>query len=149
MNTLTLSQIVAAVDAAFQTALALPQPQRIAPQSVGDNATLRTDVYTGPKGSGLVVVATVTLPWRKLLIAKQHGPETERERPLPTLASLLMECQAARAKRYAAEASVYDLVDAETKTASTDPTVQAEGSAQKTAVLVKRLEIKAEIPKPQ
>ncbi|MEI7957898.1 MAG: hypothetical protein WCI40_02220 [Verrucomicrobiota bacterium] len=148
MNTLTLSQINAAVDAAFQTALALAQPQRIAPQAIGDNATLRTDVYTGPKGSGFVVVAVVDLKWRKLTVAKQHGPEAGREQPVPTIASLSQECQKARAARYDAEASVYDLADAETKLASSDPAVQAEGAAQKADALAKRLTIKAEIPKP-
>jgi len=149
MNTLTLSQIDAAVDAAFQTTLALPTPVKIASQAIGDNATLHTDVYTGPKGTGFAVIAVVDLKWRKLVVAKQHGPETAREQPAPTLASLLKECQKARAARYDAEASVYDLADAETKLASTDTAVQAEGAAQKTAVLAKRLTIKAEIPKPQ
>jgi len=149
MSTLTLSQISAAVDAAFQTTLALAQPQRVAPQTIGDNATLRTDLYTGPKGTGFVVAAVVDLKWRKLVIAKQHGPETGREQPTPSLTSLLKECQKARAARYEAEASVYDLADAETKLASTDPAVQAEGAAQKAAVLAKRLAIKTALPKPQ
>ncbi len=149
MNTLNLTQIIAAVDAAFQATLALPQPQRVAPHAVGDNVTLRTDVYTCKKGAGFVVAAVVALPWRKLVIAKQHGPETRREQPAPTLACLVKECQEARAKRYDAEASVFDLADAETKLASPDPVVQAEGAAQKAAVLAKRLQIKSEIPKPQ
>jgi len=61
----------------------------------------------------------------------------------------LDQCRAARAARYDAEASTFDLADAETKMASPDPAVQAEGAAQKAAVLAKRLQIKAEIPKPQ
>jgi len=61
---------------------------------------------------------------------------------------VLIECQQARAKRYEAEASVYDLADAETKLASTDAGVQADGAAQKSAVLSKRLQIKRDIPKP-
>ena len=59
------------------------------------------------------------------------------------------ECRAARAARYDAEASVFDLADAETKMASPDPAEQAAGVAQKAAVLAKRLQIKAAIPKPQ
>lgn len=148
MATLTLDQINEAVAAAFQTTVALPQPQRVAPEAIGDNVTLRIDVYTGPKGSGFVVAATVDLKWRKLAIAKQHGPEAGREQAMPSLASLLEECQNARAARYNAEASTYDLADAETKLSSADPAVQAEGAAQKAAVLAKRLEIKAELPKP-
>lgn len=62
---------------------------------------------------------------------------------------LVARVQEKRAVRYAAEASVYDLADAETKLASPDPTAQAEGVAQKAAVLAKRLQIKSEIPKPQ
>jgi len=149
MDTLTLVQINAAVDAAFGAALAQPTPLKIASYSIGTNATLRTDVYTGQQGAGFVVVAMVNLPWRKLVIAKQHGPETWREQPAPTLASLLVECQEQRAIRYEREASVFDLADAETKLASTDSAIQAEGAAQKAAVLAKRLEIKAAIPKPQ
>ena len=83
------------------------------------------------------------------------------ESPMPTEAELiaaaeayqptkaLLECRAKRAARYEAEASVYDLADAETKLASSDPAEQAEGAAQKAAVLAKRLQIKAEIPKPE
>jgi len=149
MNTLTLSLISAAVDAAFSTTLALPTPAHIPSASIGVNATLRTDVYTGPHGSGFVVVAVMDLGWRKLVIAKQHGPEAHREQPAPTLASLLAECQKARAKRYDAEASVYDIADAETKLSSPDPAVQAEGAAQIATVLARRLEIKAAIPKPE
>ena len=149
MNSLTLSQINEAVDAAFQSTLALPQPQRVASHAIGANATLRTDVYTGKNGAGFVVAGTLALPWRKLVISRQHGPETRREQPAPTLESLVKECQEARAKRYDQEASVFDLADAEAKQASTDPAVQAEGAAQKAAVLAKRLEIKSEIPKPQ
>jgi len=55
---------------------------------------------------------------------------------------------AARAARYEAEASVYDLADAETKLSSPDPAVQAAGAAQKAAVLAQRLQIKADLPKP-
>jgi len=150
MNTLTISQISAAVDAAFQAALAQTAPvTKFVPQAIGDNATLRTDVYTGPKGSGFVVSAKVDLKFRTLVIAQQRGPETWRECPAPELAQLVAECQQARAKRYEAEASVYDLADAETKLASPDPAIQAEGAAQKTAALTKRLQIKVELPKPQ
>ena len=55
---------------------------------------------------------------------------------------------AARATRYEAEASIYEFVDAETKLASPDPAVQAEGAAQRARVLARRLQIKAELPKP-
>ena len=150
MNPLTISQISAAVDAAFQTALAQAAPvTKSAPQAIGYNATLRTDVYMGPKGSGFVVYAAVDLKFRTLVIVRQHGPETWRECPAPELAQLVAECQQARAKRYEVEASVYDLADAETKLGSSDPAIQAEGVAQKTAALAKRLQIKVELPKPQ
>ena len=147
MAQLTLSQIVAAMDAAFQAALS--NPQKVAAQPIGDNAILRTDIYTGPKGSGFAVSAVVDLKWRKLVIARQHGPETWREAPAPTLESLVEECQKLRAEAYESQGSVYDLTDAETKLASSDPAVQAEGAEQKAAVLAKRLEIKSGIPKPQ
>jgi len=61
----------------------------------------------------------------------------------------LIACQEARAQRYEAEASVYDLADAETKLASSDASVQAVGAVQKAAVLTARLAIKAALPKPQ
>jgi len=148
MNPLTLTQISAAVEAAFQTTLALATPAPVAPRSLDDKTTLRTDIYTGPHGSGFIVSAVLDLGWRKLVVSKQHGPETHREAPMPTYASLLKECQEARAKRYDAEASVFDLADAETKLASSDPVIEAAGAVQKSAILAKRLEIKAAIPKP-
>jgi len=62
---------------------------------------------------------------------------------------VLIECQQARAKRYEAEASIYEIADALTKQASTDnPTIKAEGNAQLSSVLSKRLQIKRDIPKP-
>ena len=148
MDSLSLSQINAALDAAFQAALAAPQPQRADVHSIGTNATLRTDIYSGAAGSGFLVTATVELGWRTLSIVRQHGPETWRELPSPTLERLVEECQKQRATRYASEASVYDLADAETKLASPEASVQAEGAAQKAAVLARRLEIKSELPKP-
>lgn len=149
MSILNLTEINAAMDAAFAKTLALPTPVKVAAHAIGDNATLRTDVYAGPLGSGFAVVATVALPWRKMTLAKQYGPETWRERPLPTPESLVAECRKVRAFHYDSEASVYDLADAETKMASTDAAVQMEGAAQKAAVLARRLEIKAAFPKPQ
>jgi len=146
---LTLSQINAAVDAAFQTALAQTSPVRVSAVQISDNATLRTDVYYGANGGGFVVVATVDLRFRQLVISKQHGPETWRDRPAPELTSLLGECRNARAARYSAEASVFDLADAETKMTSSDPYVRAEGTQQKLAVFSKRLEIKNDLPKPR
>ena len=71
---------------------------------------------------------------RRVAIAKQQAVD---------------QCRASRAARYDAEASVYDLADAETKIASPDPAEQASGVAQKAAVLARRLQIKAEIPKPE
>ena len=97
MDKLTLAQINDAVIAAFQTTLALPQPQRVAAQPIGTNATLRTDCYSGPKGTGFAVVATVDLGWRTLAIVKQHGPESWRELPLNRNA-LLAELSSSYAK---------------------------------------------------
>jgi len=92
MNTLNLTQINAAVDAAFATALATwnahaldatqPALQHSAAQTIGDGVTLRTDTYTGPKGAGFAVAATLTIGKRALTACKQHGPETWRERAL-------------------------------------------------------------------
>ena len=95
MNTLTLTQINAAVDAAFTAALANPPTQRVAPVAIADNATLRTDIYTGPKGSGFVVAAVVDLKYLKLTIAKQNGPETWRNQPLAAEDVILSHCQLA------------------------------------------------------
>jgi len=92
MNTLNLTQINAAVDAAFATALATwnahaldatqPALQHSAVQTIGDGVTLRTDVYTGPRGAGFAIFATLTIGKRTLTACKQHGPETGRERAL-------------------------------------------------------------------
>lgn len=57
-------------------------------------------------------------------------------------------CKRRRAARYDREASIFDLADAETKMASPDATIKAEGEAQKATVLAKRLAIKSSIPKP-
>lgn len=149
MSNLTLSQINAAVEEAFQTAQTQSPAQRVPTHQIGENAVLRTDLYTGPNGTGFVVVATVDLKFRTLVIAKQSGPETARNQESPTLENLLLECQKARAKRYGAEASIYDLADAETKLASSNAGLQAEGATQKTAVLAKRLQIKTDLPKPE
>lgn len=149
MSILTLSQISAAVDAAYQTALALTTPQKVAAQAIGDNATLRTDVYSGLKGTGVVVTATMNLTWRKFVIARQHGPETGREQPAPTLASLITECVTKRAAAYESRGcSDKDYVDAITKKSSTNATVAAEGAAQEIAVLAARLQVKTDFPKP-
>ena len=150
MANLTLSQISAAVDAAYQTTLALPQPQRVALQQIADNCTLRTDVYNGPKGSGFIVAATVDLKWRKLMISKQHGPETQWEQPAPALEILLKWCDEKRAAAYESRGcSTKDFVDAVTKESSTDPTEQTAGTAQRLAVLAARLQVKSDFPKPQ
>jgi len=152
MHKLTLAQINAAVDAAFQTALAQTPPLRVSTVQIGDNATLRTDTYSGPLGPGFLVVATIDLVYRKLTIARQHGPETWRERPTPSLASLLEEVRSGRAAAYVDPANacdIYELADAETKLASADPTIAADGATQKTAALTKRLQIKSDFPKPQ
>ena len=149
MSTLTLSQISAAVEAAYQTTLALTTPKTVAAQAIGDNATLKTDVYTGPRGTGFVVSATMDLTWRKLTISRQHGPETWREQSAPTLASLLTECAAKRAAAYESrECSDKDYVDAITKKSSSDATVQADGTAQEAAVLAARLKVKTDFPIP-
>ena len=122
MSTLTISQISAAVDAAFATAKATwdahsanaskPALARSS-QQIADNATLRVDLYAGPRGAGFIVTAVVKLPWRTMTISRQNGAETHREQSTPTLDALAKECQAARAKRYEAEASVYDQIKTE------------------------------------
>lgn len=150
MSKLTLSQISAAVAAAYQTTLALATPINVAPQAIGDNAMLRTDVYNGPKGPGFIVTVTMDLKWRKVVIARQHGPETWREQPAPTLASLLAECAAKRAAAYEARGcSDKDYVDAITKMSSPDPATKTAGAAQETAVLAARLQVKLDFPKPE
>ena len=90
MNTLTLSQIDTAVDAAFQTALASSQAhaadatqpalQKVAPQIIGDSCTLRTDIYTGSHGSGFAVATQLKIGKRTITHIRQYGPETASER---------------------------------------------------------------------
>ena len=131
---LKLTEINAAVDAAFNAAVAAPQ--RVAPQVLGENATLRTDVYTGPRGAGFAVAAMVDLGWRKLEIARQHGPEMHREQPAPTLEALVAECEAKRQERYRAEA---------------DPLFfkSQRGEATGAEWLAKVAQIRTEIPQPE
>ena len=90
MNTLTLTQINEAADAAFQTALVIfeahaadgakPALQRVAPQQICEGCILRTDVYAGIKGAGFIVVAQLAIGDRTISSIRQHGPETWRER---------------------------------------------------------------------
>lgn len=142
MNKLTLEQIRAAVDAAFQTAL--PAPARSC-YAIGTNAILRTDTYCGPKGKGFAVVAVVDLGWRKLVIARQHGPETWREQLAPTLDALVQECRELREKAYPPQA---DYLDAQVKQSSIDEAIAALGLAQEHAYKAACLAVKAKYPKP-
>ena len=105
LTSLTLAQILAAVDAAFAAALAQTPPQKVAAHQIGTNASLRTDLYAGPQGSGFLVVATVDLGWRSLVITRQHGPETGRELSLDR-AALLEELAASYEKTVAAGVTV-------------------------------------------
>ena len=146
MNKLTLSQISAAVDAAFAATLALPAPVKVPVANLGDNATLRTDVYTGKRGSGFAVTAVMDLGWRKLVICKQHGPEVFREQPAPTLASLKAECLDMRAKSYP---PMQDYLDAIVKQSDTDPAIVAIGAAQEATYKADCLAVKAKYPKPE
>jgi len=149
MSILTLSQISAAVDAAYQTTMALATPVKVAAVAIGDNATLRTDIYAGPKGTGFVVVAIVDLKWRTLTIAKQHGPETWREKAAPTFASLITECSDRRATAYETRGcSDKDYVDAITKQSSGNSTMIAVGREQQAGVIAARLQVKTDFPKP-
>lgn len=147
---LTLSQVSEAVHNAFQATLALPKPQTAPAIAIGENATLRTDVYTGPEGSGFAVTALLDLGWRKLAIVMQQGPETHRDHPAPPIDDLLKECTAKRAEAYEVrKCSDKDYVDAITKQFSTDTIIKAAGNAQLAAVLTARLQIKIDFPKPQ
>jgi len=53
-----------------------------------------------------------------------------------------------RAARYEAEASIYDIIDAEAKMASPSAAVRESGEQEKAALLARRLKIKEELPKP-
>lgn len=76
---LTHPQIQAAIDTAFAST-PVP-PVRVYVVNIGDNCTLQTDVYSGLKGSGFQIVATIDRGYDKLQIVRQHGPETWREKP--------------------------------------------------------------------
>ena len=147
MATLVLSQIVAAVDAAYATAAALAVPTRVAAASIGDNASIQTDVYQGPQGSGFQVVAKITLGIRTIAVCKQSGPETWRNTSALTVAGINAAQKVLRAAAYVSRGcSDLDYVDAVTKQSSTDPAVKAAGDAQLVAVLAARLQVKADYP---
>ena len=155
MNTLNLTQINAAVDAAFASALATwnahasdatqPALQHSTAQTIGDGVTLRTDVYTGPKGAGFAVVAGIDIHWRTVQIVKQHGPETHRDAPAPTVAALVTECRKLREAAYPPQA---DFLDAKVKQSSTNEVIAAAGLAQEHTYLAACLAVKAKYPKP-
>ncbi len=155
MSTLTITQINAAVDAAFATALttwnahaadaAQPALQRSPAQTIGDGVTLRTDVYTGPRGAGFAVVAGIAIHWRTVQVVKQHGPETHRDAPAPTVAELVAECRKRREAAYPPQA---DYMDAKAKQSSPDEGIAAAGLAQEHTYLAACLSVKAKFPKP-
>ena len=135
------------MDSAFSAALT--NPQCVAPHSLADTdsvtqCTLRTDVYNGPHGSGFAVVATLILGDQSVTIVRQHGPETHREKPAPTLAALLEKTLSLREKAYP---PITDLADAMAKLQSLDPAIAGAGQAQLTAYSAACLSVKARYPK--
>jgi len=82
---MNITQINAAVDAAFIATSALETPIMVASAPLDTNCTIRTDVYEGPQGKGFVVTAILDLTFCKVVHSRQSGPETFRERAFPTL----------------------------------------------------------------
>lgn len=79
-----LTSLNQAIDAAF--AVALANPQRIAPQTVAPNVTLQTDTYVSPKGGGFRVVCRIIVPEANFSVSrvKNHGPDTQSEQDWPS-----------------------------------------------------------------
>ena len=147
MSILTLSEINQAVEAAYATAATAATVLHSGPTAIGDNATLQTDVYDGPQGSGWAVTAFITLGMRKIAICKQVGPETWRNTSAFTVAGINAAQKALRAAAYMSRGcSDLDYVDAVTKQSSGDATIKAAGDAQLAAVLAARLKIKTDYP---
>ena len=85
------THIDAAIEAAFTAATDLGSkvakiiPQAILTQDAGTTSeTVRTDVYTSPKGSGFRIVGTITFPnGFTVSRVKQSGWDVKSERPWP------------------------------------------------------------------
>jgi hypothetical protein len=111
---LNASQIISAVQGAFNTAAAQSPPQAVAPAQIGDGCTLRVDVYAGPAGTGFAVTAvTVFGQFPNLgsaICCMQSGPEPDRQQNatmVPLLIALLL-AQYARLPAWAQEYFTYE-----------------------------------------
>jgi hypothetical protein len=80
-----LTAINQAVDAAYDAALS-NDGQRIMPQTIAPNVTLRTDTYVAPSGSGFRVVCTINIPEVNFTVSRvrNHGPDTTSEKTWPS-----------------------------------------------------------------
>lgn len=77
---MNLQTTIQTIEAAVQTAAQTPSRHPAQPVGGVPGATIRTDSYTGPKGSGFAVVAQFAGVAR----VRNIGPETGREKPWPT-----------------------------------------------------------------
>jgi len=145
MALFTLSQVQAAVDAAF-AATPVP-PVQAASSSIADNATMRTDVYTHPKGGGFRVVANINFGSVTLQIVRNSGPDTASERTV-TQAQWDAAMVAYQALRAAAYPDCRLFLDAKVHESSANPTEQAAGAAQEASYLAACMAVKAKYPKP-
>lgn len=147
MSTISLSEINQAVEAAYATAADSSAVVHSGPTAIGDHATIQTDIYNGPHGSGWAVTAMITLGVRIVAICKQQGPETWRNTSVLTVGGINAAQKALRAKAYVSRGcSDLDYVDAVTKQSSDDATLKAVGDAQLAVVLAARLKIKTDYP---
>ena len=145
MAKFTLTQVQAAVDAAFSST---PNPPvYIAPQPIADNATLWTDVYTHPQGAGFRVAAAINFGSVTGVIVRNSGPDTASARTMTQAQwdAAMVAYRALRAPAYPPEA---DYLDAKVKQSSGDPAMQTAGAAQETTYLAACLAVKAKYPKP-
>jgi hypothetical protein len=99
-----LTAINAAIDAAYQAALANPQKQ--APQAVGGNAnqTVSVVTYVAPAGPGFRVVGTLNVGGCRIVRVRNHGPDTASERAWPSdieshVAEIVAQAKQAKARK--------------------------------------------------
>lgn len=80
MNLETIDQ---AIDTAYQAAL--NDPQIVAPQTIAENVTLRTDIYSSPRGEGFRIVCAVSVPEANFTVlrVRNHGYDSNSERAWP------------------------------------------------------------------
>jgi hypothetical protein len=78
---MTIKQIEKLVDEEFSSQLNSPKIKPYTP--VSDNAKIGVSHYDGPKGTGFIVTALVTIKGVTFPLSKSHGPENHNKK-IPT-----------------------------------------------------------------